>query len=186
MKRFLAVAGLTGFVLAVFIGTMLIHGHIGAKRLDVTTGGAFSADPCYYPLQDASLERRTMSLKESQILKVILASNSMTECQTTVRVQAPNFESGDAYWMRTVTLPPMAKEIELLWVLVPKDLGTHKIFVSVENVALSNIQLGVTVTNILGLDAFWLQIAVIVGLVLGPLLSIPWWLDRFSFKRKPT
>ncbi len=175
--------GLTGFVLAMAIGTMLFQGYLNAADLDGKIEGAFSTDPCFNPLQDAVLERRIMTLKESQTLTVILAANSTTGCQATVKIQAPNFESSEAYWTRTVKVPPMGEPIESVWVLLPRGTGTFKIAVSTNDLKNARLQRGVSVIDILGYPASWLQVFIIAGLILGPMLSLPWWFDRLRLNK---
>lgn len=44
----------------------------------------------------------------------------------------------------------------------------------------------VKVTNWLGLPPFWTRVLPILGTVLGPILTVPWWLERRRSSGTPT
>jgi hypothetical protein len=178
IKVLLAYTGATALLFSVAVAFILWSGFQKAIKLD-RGGLTFSAPPCFFPLEDARLERRVMSVKESQVLTVTLAAPSETECETTVRVQAPKFDLGDKA-ERKITVPPNLQKVRLVWVISPKDVGTYVIVVAVGHSDLRSLRLGVTVTNVLGLTARWAQIAMYLAGVLGPILTVPWWYEKLK------
>ena len=65
----------------------------------------------------------------------------------------------------------------LSWIVSPRRTGTFQIAVS----DILNTQiLGVTVKDEYGLTAAQAKLLALVGSILGPMLTVPWWLDRFK------
>lgn len=174
----IAVSGVVLFAVSIAIGCGLARSFFSAVALDFNFS-AVSAGPCLHPLMDAQLEKRIMSEKESQALKVILKVYD-AKCIATVTISAPKFDIGSDKAEKVINLKPL-EERELIWVIAPKETGTYVIGISA---GMDNMTLGVSVTNILGFSAKWAQVLFYIGGLFGPILTLPWWLEKYSKRKK--
>ena len=66
------------------------------------------------------------------------------------------------------------------WIISPRKTGTYEIAVSDP---LNSKVFGINVTNMFGLSAVQAKSASILGTIFGPMLTVPWWWEKW-FQRK--
>ena len=178
-KRSFAILGLILFLLGVAIGLFLLSGSLQASALDSYKSlGPGAGVPCPHPLEQVGLNRRTMAEKESQALTVVLGNlDSSADCEVTVSLSAPNFDINPANPDRVVTVPAGEKAATTAWVLSSREAGNYEVVVT----AGFDVQvMGIRVTNLLGLSAPEAKILSYIGYFLGPMLSLPWWIEKWE------
>lgn len=123
---------------------------------------------------------RVISEEKSQALIINTANNTNDTCISAINLSAPGFDITPSKTDRDIKLPPKQKG-SVSWVLTPRKSGDYTITVSD---ILNTKIIGITVTNIFGLTSFQAQIFSIFGSLFGPMLTIPWWLEKFINKKK--
>ena len=183
-KRSLAILGLVLFLAGVATGLFLLSGSLRASGLDSYKSlGPGAGEPCPHPLEQVGLNRRTMAEKESQALTVVLGNLDYSgDCEVTVNISAPNFDINPANPDRVVVIPPGEKAATAAWVLSSREAGNYEVVVT----AGFDVQVvGIRVTNLLGLTAPQAKILSYIGYFLGPMLSLPWWIQKWEeYKRR--
>lgn len=127
-----------------------------------------------------NLERRVMTENESQALVVNLSLPEGINCAVTVSLLAPNFLISPPETSRVATVPA-GSDIDVAWVISPQDVGTYEVVIVVDERSETR---GITVTNTLGLTATQAQILSIIASFLGPMLTAPWWYERWRERKK--
>lgn len=125
---------------------------------------------------EVALPRRVMALQETQALTVILSSAAAESCQVAVALNAPHFLLSPLEPRQQVTVGP-GQRAQVTWILLPQEVGTFDLVLTVGG---GITVLGITVTNALGLTAGQLQILSALSTVLGPMLTVPWWYERWQ------
>lgn len=179
--RTLALVGTFLLVVGVAFLWSLGHGRREAFALDRNSEphGPVIGEPagCGQLVEpEVTLARRVMALRETQALTIILASASAETCQVTVTLNAPNFDLSPPEPRQSVTVGP-GQRAEIAWILLPEEVGTFDLVLTIGG-AISI--LGVTVTNALGLTAGQLQLLSALSTLLGPMLTLPWWFERWQ------
>lgn len=126
------------------------------------------------------LERRVMSVNESQALTVHLTNQGETNCAFLVTLLAPDFTLSPFETSQQVSLEPAATT-DVNWVLAPRAVGDYALVV---NVAGQAEVLGLSVRTILGLTALQAQLLSALGGFLGPMLTLPWWYQQWRERQK--
>jgi hypothetical protein len=146
-------------------------------------GGATSEeDNCRNIIQEVSVPNRVMTEKESQTLRVVLSNfDNPGTCDTTVGLAALDFDIAPASTARVVALEPGQNPVTLLWVLKPREIGAFEIAITAGN---RTQVIGIVVTNVLGFTAVQVQILSYVSSFLGPMLTAPWWYERWEKRKK--
>ena len=127
-----------------------------------------------------TLDQRVMTVNESQALVVTLSLPVDSGCTVNVALFAPDFILAPPDTTQVVTIPA-GEEVDVAWVISPREIGTYELVIVVDN---ASEVLGVTVTNTLGFTAVQAQILSIIGTFLGPMLTAPWWYDRWKERQK--
>jgi hypothetical protein len=184
LYRALALIGLAVAALALVLLLALL-----AARADATTVDRRPAPGT--PVEDAAgscgvfvtsevlLARRVMSEQASQSLTVALTNEGADACAVAVTLAAPDFRASPPQTQLTVTAAAGATT-EHAWVISPLRAGDFEVAVIVGN---SVTVLGISVTTVLGLTPLQAEILSLVGSVLGPMLTLPWWYERWQERR---
>jgi hypothetical protein len=174
LRKRVAIAGITLFLLGIGLALWLWRGRVRANELDQGQGRVVVTD-CQIA-STITLPRRVMTENESQMLTVTLVNESVVACEVPVLLNAPNFDVAGELASRSVNVEPQS-ETAVVWILSPEKAGTFQIAV---NVAGELAILGITVTDVLGLTALQARLLSIIGSVLGPILTVPWWIERWQ------
>jgi hypothetical protein len=178
LRRNLAIVGLLLLTGSIMIAYKLSDGIWAAAR---DRGDSFLAGgPCRHPLSDVHMARRTISIRESQALTVILSNDSQETCEVTIELSAPNFVVSPAEPRRTLNLPATERAIKAVWVIAPKESGVFELAISA---GLDSRIIGIAVTDVFGLSARQAQLLMYLGGLLGPMFTFPWWYEKWQEKR---
>jgi len=175
IKKTLALAGMLTFFFGISLGLYLLGGTLFAAIKDhlITT---ISAGECLHPLGGAHVSKRTMTENESQALTVDLVNQNGQECEVTAKLSAPNFDIAPSEESQTITLPSHGNA-SLVWILTPQKTGVFEVLISAE----SDYQvIGINVTNLLGLSPIQAQLLSYIGSFFGPMLTAPWWYEKWK------
>jgi hypothetical protein len=186
-KGIFAILGGTLALIGLSVGLYLGGSYLRAKTLD-TFGEHVEhrVSQCTLVIDDVSIEKRVFPESDSQALTVRLAPFGGMEiiegCQQeqvreTVMILTPDFDVSPPEIKRTVVLPTT----DVVWILRPKRSGTFAVTVQTGHDFYKTI--GLTVTNMLGLSPFQAQVLSLLSTFLGPLLTAPWWYERWKEQR---
>ncbi|MGK7913570.1 MAG: hypothetical protein AB4050_19115 [Synechococcus sp.] len=102
-------------------------------------------------------------------------------------LDAPNFTTS-VEPIQTFSIAPL-DATEFNWVVTPDKPGTYSVVVSIitsedfpELIASKNV--GISVTNIIGLQASHISLISIVSTAFGPILTVPFWLEKYQKRKK--
>jgi hypothetical protein len=155
-----------------------------AQSVDQSFSQGESDQPgnCRNIIRTVSLSKRVMTEKESQTLRVVVANrDGVGICETAVRLISPDFEVAPAATERLVALEPGGDPVTLLWILKPKETGSFEIVLTAGD---QTQVLGIVVTNVLGFTAVQVQLLSYLSTFLGPMLTAPWWYERWEKRQK--
>ncbi|MBI4080923.1 MAG: hypothetical protein HY430_04095 [Candidatus Levybacteria bacterium] len=180
-KILIGAIGIVVFLASVFLLTNLQKGESLAVALDDTgeAYGAISDDytPCVW---NATPPERVMSENKSQAILIQVKNTAKKECVSYLSLRAPSFDFSPAKEEQKIALAPKGSG-SISWILTPRKTGSYEISVS----DMLNTQIfGITVTNVFGLSAVQAKLFSIAGTLFGPMLTVPWWMDRWR-QRKP-
>jgi len=182
MRTILAVAGVLLFLVGLVLAFSLIVGALRAASLDETNTihAALSEDAPPFCTWEASISARVMTQNTSQAVLVKVSNPADRECQSTISLRAPGFEISPAREEQKIALKAGGAG-SLSWLVTPHRTGTFQIAVS----DILNTQiLGVTVKDENGLTAAQAKLLALVGSFFGPMLTVPWWVEKLNL-RKP-
>ena len=182
MRTILAVAGVLLFLVGLVLAFSLIVGALRAASLDETNTihAALSEDAPPFCTWEASISARVMTQNTSQAVLVQVRNLADRECQSTIALRAPGFEISPAREEQKIALKAGGTG-SLSWLVTPHRTGTFQIAVS----DILNTQiLGVTVKDEYGLTASQAKLLALIGSLFGPMLTVPWWVDKLNL-RKP-
>jgi hypothetical protein len=187
MRKALAVIGIILFATGVVLGVSLLVGALLAASLDETqtAHAAISFEGPPFCEWEASLSARVMTQNTSQAILVKVRNPAETACESTLALRAPTFDISPAREEQKITLAAGSSG-SLSWILTPRRTGVFQIAVSD---VLNTQILGITVKDEYGLTAVQAKLLAFVGTLFGPMLTVPWWLDRLRMlkpKREPT
>ena len=184
MKTIIAMAGVLLFLVGLVLGISLIVGALRAASLDETNTihAAISEDAPPFCTWEASISARVMTQNTSQAVLVKLNNPADRACESTIALRAPGFEISPMREEQKIALAAGAAG-SLSWIVSPRRTGTFQIAVS----DILNTQiLGVTVKDEYGLTATQAKLLALVGSLFGPMLTLPWWVEKFKLgKLKP-
>lgn len=176
----LGIIGLIIFISCLSLNSSLSNGEKTAFSLDdeeTAFGIIEGPPPCVWTVESPE---RVMSENESQAIVVQATNSTNEECESTLSLSAPSFN-----------LSPLKGEQKLVlaqngtgstsWILTPQKTGTYEL--SVSDVLNTQIY-GVTVTNTFGLTALQAKFASGIGTFFGPMITVPWWWDRFRQRKQ--
>lgn len=140
----------------------------------------FYAEDCKFSNTD--LGSYTMSDTESQSIQIQFINTTGRECSKTIEIYAPNFDIYPHDNKQTLTLQSNQTAAGIIWVLTPRKTGDFEIILSVSDGTI--LLLNISVTNFLGLNTFSVQLLSWIGTLFGPMLSVPWWYEKFKESKK--
>lgn len=181
IKALIGTCGIIIFVFCLITGINLVRNESSALALDdkKTRFGMISDDAPPFCTWEVELPERVMSEDKSQAVVMHTKNAAKKDCESYISLRAPGFDISPAKEEQKITLPAQGKG-SISWIITPRKSGAYEIAVSD---ALNTKILGVTVTNIFGLDAIQAKLFSTVGGIFGPMMTIPWWWDRW--RRKP-
>jgi len=126
-----------------------------------------------------SLPSRVMKETETSLLVVDLKNeNEYESCPVVITLQNSSFEMSPTDDTRRLSLGP-SEARSINWILTPKKTGKFDITVFVNR---DGLKMNITVTNVVGLTAFEAYFLTGLGLILGSMLTIPYWVEKLGPK----
>ena len=183
-RRAIALIGLAIFIVALCAASLLIstsHQAQSRDHIDTRFGVVSSDIPlCVW---EVTLPQRVLVEDNSQSIVVHATDPADTACQSALTLSAPGFGITPHKEEQIVTVKPKGSS-SVAWILTPQKSGSYEIAVSD---GINTQVFGVTVTNLLGLTALQAQIMATLGTLFGPIITVPWWIERWQQrKRLPT
>tara|TARA_Y100000780_G_scaffold84483_1_gene76412 strand:- start:3928 stop:4575 length:648 start_codon:yes stop_codon:yes gene_type:complete len=111
---------------------------------------------------------------------VIAEEAEEPSCEVTVSLNAPAFRTSPRAEKQTFISKGSDSLHDVSWVLEPTKMGDHVALVVMGS---TFIEIPIVVTNNLGIPLFYSEILAKIGFFLGPMLTLPWWLDLIKKKR---
>ena len=181
MKKLLfAVIGIFLFLFAFVFRNSLVKNEKEAilKDKEETSYGMVEGPlPCSW---DTETPDRVLSENKSQAILVKAKNESDEDCQSAISLRSPGFDISPAKEEQSITLKSK-QEGSVSWIISPRKTGSYEIAVSD---SLNTKIFGVNVTNMFGLSAVQAKTASFLGTLFGPMLTIPWWWEKWFQKRK--
>lgn len=172
--------GLLCLVVGLGVGGLLL-GSLGLAALrDATDEGHGYVEGPPLCMWEASLSRRVMAENETQAVQVSVTNPFTQACQSTLTLRAPSFDLSPSKDQQAVTVPP-GRQGALSWIITPRKTGVYEVAVADE---LTTRTLGLSVTNVFGLNAFQAQLLAGLSSFLGPMLTAPWWFDKWQQRHR--
>lgn len=165
-----------------------------------------SGDDCHSTIENYVV-RQVMSISDSQSLSLsiktkkqvsfaIVANSSLIfpdgssepepdiaeeaeepSCEVTVILNAPAFITSPRTEEQTFISKGSDSVHGVSWVLEPTKMGDHVALVQLDS---TFIEIPIVVTNNLGIPLFYSELLAKIGFFLGPMLTLPWWLEFFK------
>lgn len=181
-RKIVCISGIVVFILSLGLGSYLngVRNQAMARDEEETVFAAIGVDGPPFCVWQVSPPSRVMTEEESQVIEIQTSNPEDKECVTFLTVQAPGFDLSPHEEERKIVLLPKGNG-SIAWVIVPHKSGDYQVIVSD---ILNTKIFGITVTNVLGLSAFWAKFLTAVGGVFGPMLTVPWWWSELSKRRK--
>jgi hypothetical protein len=181
IKKILGIAGILIFLFALLIVFKLQQTKNQAVARDdkQTAYGIIEGDalPCSW---DVNEPERVISENKSQAILIQLVSPADASCSSVITLRAPGFDISPAKEEQGIKLAEKGMG-SVSWILTPRKSGVFEI--AVTDMLQTKI-LGISVTNVFGLNTFQARIASIIGSVFGPMMTVPWWWDRLRGRKK--
>ncbi len=175
--------GLLGIVLlffSFFLSQTLQKGEKGALALDTQkhVNGVVVGPPlCTW---EVSSPDRVMAENKTQAILISVKNNEKEACESYIALRAPSFDTNPPKEEQKITLQPNQKG-SLSWILTPRRTGTFEFSVSD---SIDTKIFGITVKNIFGLSSAQAKVFSFIGTLCGPMLTIPWWIERWHKKKQ--
>lgn len=180
-KTVIGIIGIFLFVFGIVLNNNLRNGEQLASALDgkKTIFGMISDEgppPCIW---EAQSPEKVMADNKTQAVVIQVKNTDKKTCESIVSLHAPSFETDPPKEEQKIRIPS-GKKGSVAWVLTPRKPGTYQIAVSD---ILNTKIFGITVTNMFGLTAVQAKVFSFISSLLGPMLTLPWWVDKW-FQRK--
>lgn len=179
-----AIAGIFGII--VFItSSILVFGLISEQKRataldDIKKSyGEVAGDLLPCPWEGVAPER-VMSEDTSQAIVIRVKSLAQEDCRTSITLRAPGFDISPMKEEQSVTVSRNSTG-SLSWIINPRKTGTYTI--SLSDMLNTKIY-GITVTTVFGLTGGQARIASFLGGLFGPMLTVPWWWDKWRARKK--
>jgi hypothetical protein len=133
--------------------------------------------PCSWA---ATPPERVISENRSQSIVVSVKNTLDEDCRSEIELRAPGFDISPQKESQVITLAS-ASGGSVSWILTPRKTGSFEI--SVSDIFDTKI-FGITVKTMFGLTSAQAKAASAVGGLMGPMLTLPWWIDKFWSRKK--
>lgn len=179
-KKVLFVCGIVLFIGGVGLTVYFVRANllaIASTHEKITNSGA-GGDPCFATSWNVNT-RPVMSQDETQAL-TITAFQELGNCiDGTITLNAPGFNISPGKSERKLTITQGGK-VNFGWILTPTQPGTFTIALEYTyDGTIDTKYIGISVTNVLGLNPFQMQLLSYIGTILGPVLTFAWWYDKW-------
>lgn len=134
--------------------------------------------PCKWEVNPP--ERVQSENKSQSIVITIVNEYDGEECESLISLRAPGFDLSPVKEEQKINLKEK-QEGSLSWIISPRKAGSYEIAVSDP---LNSKVFGISVTNMFGLSAVQAKTASFLGTIFGPMLTVPWWWEKWFMKRK--
>lgn len=134
--------------------------------------------PCKWSVEEP--ERVQSENKSQSVLIKVVNDYPDEECESAVSLRAPGFDVSPVKEEQKINLKPNT-EGSMSWIISPKKAGSYEIAISDP---LNSKVYGINVTNMFGFSAVQAKTASFVGTIFGPMLTVPWWWEKWFQKRK--
>jgi hypothetical protein len=129
-------------------------------------------------------DKRKLTVNESFTLTVHVVNDTPLECKNEVRVFAAGFEVQPPSQPFTV---PMKQQQDFKFTLMSKNPGSQVVEVSYNREeGYEQYELGYSIRSNSYLPAWMTPFFGVIVAVFGPMLTVPWWIDRREKKAKGT
>ncbi len=175
-----AIVGILLFLFALVSKNTLIKSEKEAVLKDkeeTSYGMVEGPPPCSW---DAESPDRVLSENKSQAILIKVKNETDEECQSAVSLRSPGFDMSPAKEEQTIILKSK-QDGSVSWIISPRKTGSYEIAVSD---SLNTKVFGINVTNMFGLSAVQAKTASFLGTLFGPMLTIPWWWEKWFQKRR--
>ena len=162
------------------------------------------ASYCSHPVMNVNIDRKVLSVEESEPLFVNLKHNGLRktvikrkkganispddfervieDCPVHVELFAPNFDYEPKGSERKIILPSSGEVVQLTWVIAPKKVGKQTVFISAER---ESAVITLTVISTLGLSAKQLTVLSYLATFFGSALTFTRLYEQFkNWRRK--
>lgn len=181
LKAIIFLTGIIMFILSLYYGLSIIKGQRLASSLDKqeTSYAAISEGPlpCTW---DTNLSSRVIPENKSQAIIIQFSNTYDEKCETILTLRSPGFDTTPNKEEQKINLESKSQG-SLSWILTPRKIGTFEITIS--DIINTKI-LGITVNNIFGLSATYAKLLSISGSLMGPMLTVPWWVEKLITRRR--
>ncbi len=175
--------GFLGIVL--FLSAVLLHNRLledEKKALAVDSqkhaNGVVQGPPlCSW---EVSPPDRVMAENKTQAILIAVRNKEKETCESYIALRAPSFDTNPPKEEQKISLQPNQKG-SLSWILTPRRTGTFELSVSD---SIDTKIFGITVKNIFGLTSAQAKVFSFIGTLCGPMLTIPWWIERWHKKKQ--
>ncbi len=201
MRKILALSGISLLCAGVGLGLYLLMSEVKARSLDSSlkdlSGGCPKELQCspQPPPPSCSKEAlvftklnssKVMSVSDSQKLTATLVNQGQKKCRVSITIDAPNFTTGGEK-KQTFSIDKQTRA-DFNWVLSPDKPGTYTVIISISTgddppKIIDSKDVGISVTNILGLSASQASLFSIASSVFGPILTVPFWWDKWQQRK---
>ncbi len=181
-KTIIGLIGIVLFLTGLALGNNLHKSELRAAKLDdkKTAFAEIGSDSPPFCSWDGKLTDRVMAENKSQAIVIEVSNSAEKECESTLTLRAPGFDTSPSKEEQKISLPAKGKG-SLSWILTPRRSGTFEIALS--DVINTKIY-GISVTNVFGLSALQAKLFSGVGTLFGPMFTIPWWWDKWSQRKQ--
>src|SRR3989344_5183732 len=182
MKRLiLALSGIILLILTISFRKSLTENESNAITLDKEeTSYGFIDGPLPCKWEVTPPERVQPENKSQSVVIKVINQYDSEECESIISLRAPGFDVSPVKEEQKISLKPKT-EGSLSWIISPRKTGTYEIAVSDP---LNSKIFGINATNMFGLSAVQAKSASFLGTIFGPMLTVPWWWEKWFQKRK--
>lgn len=180
-RSFIGVIGIFLFLAGLALGFSLLKGEkLAISKDSEETAFAIVADGPPLCSWDVDLPERVIAENKTQAIVIQATNPNEVDCESALSLRAPGFDLSPFKEEQKITLASKAKG-SLSWILTPRKTGTFEIAVS----DIINTRIfGVTVKNVFGLSSIQAKSASIIGSLFGPMLTVPWWIEKWFHQRR--
>jgi hypothetical protein len=180
MRRVLLVIGSAALACGLLLGGVLLYHRESARRSDAR-GIEFTSQPdCPRAQLQPIAGPRVVSLAESATIEATVMNAEPSACTvelSLVAASALDVTPG----RQKIALSPERPSGTARWIVTPKQPGSWDLRVQADG--RFDQPYRIKVTTILGLSSISATLASQLLVILGPLATVPYWIDRWRAKR---